>query len=171
MAGCLENSVERITTVIPSPTFMIASYAIGAVLVLMSALIFRSNIRVGDMPSWLLLVVLGPVPVLLGYPAATLAQLNMWYSLPAIAMTVLIGIGFFHLLLPSFIPDFQTDNIGISGFVAIMLGLSVFAGGLISKEFEAFFPFSDPSAVFKAGGPAPGETLTTDEAVERLMNR
>lgn len=153
---------------IPSLTYLVVGYVLGAILVLLGAVLLRSNVRVAGFSSWLLLAVFAPVPVLLGYTAASLSMLNVEYMLPPVALTVLLAIVLIHFGLPAILPDFQTSNLGATCVLAVFLGFATLVGAAVSGEFRAFFPFHDPELVF--GAPDFSDTLPRDERLERAMD-
>lgn len=156
--------------VIPSLTFLVVSYVLGSFLVLLLTYALRSAIRVGGVLDWLLLAIIAPVPVLLGTTLASLAQLDVSYSLPPVAITILIGVLLIHYILPSILPDFQVANFGASCLLAAGLGFSTLVGGAVSGDYKAFYPFHDPSHIMVDPSGKRGDTLREDERVRRILD-
>lgn len=148
----------------PTFEYLIIAYVLAAVAIGAAALVMKASIRISGMPTWLLYLLFGPIPLILSYPLADLAHLNVAYSLPVMGFAILLGMLFFHQFLPKILPDFQTDSAGSSGVLAILLGLSVFAAGLMTGQFDGFFPFDDASSFLDRDG-----GLQRDETIEDLL--
>lgn len=149
----------------PSPAFLVTAYLLAIAAIAAAALAMKASIRLSGTPTWVLFLALGPAPLLVAYPLADLAHLNVAYSLPVIGFAVLVGIFSFHMLLPKVLPDFQTDSAGSSGVLAVLLGLAVFAAGLVTGEFDGFFPFDDAASFLEREG----QHLHRDELLEDLI--
>lgn len=147
----------------PDPIYLIVSYVAGAVLTLIGALILRQNVRVNGPTSWLLLILLAPLPVLVSWNLTGLAMLTTSYALPTIGMTVILGVITVHWLLPAIIPDFQTDSFAASGCLAVMLGISVMIGGQVAGQFDGFFPQNE-EVLFDRTADLSGNPLIDDIA-------
>ncbi|MCC5875497.1 MAG: hypothetical protein JJU11_04685 [Candidatus Sumerlaeia bacterium] len=155
---------------IPSLTYLLVSFILGAILVLLGSIVLRSNVRVGGMSSWILLAFFAPIPVLFGYTLADLSMLNVDYMLPPIAITVLLGILLVHYGLPAILPDFQSSSLGSSCVLAVMLGFSTMVGAAVSGDFRSFFPFHDPELIINKPESTFLDNLPRDERLERAMD-
>lgn len=111
-------------------TFLMAAMMTGSLLVCLAAAIARDSFRVHGIPSWVLLFFLGGVPAGLSVPLAQLVQLADNQPIVVAGMAIVMGIGWFHTVLPSLLPDFHPESIASSGLMAVLQGIAVYLAGV-----------------------------------------
>lgn len=134
--------------VIPSMQFVVGGYLAGMIAGLTMVACLQSGYRLGSVGTWLLFAILIPIPVLAAIPLAGIAYLPTTAALPPTGAAVLVGVFVVHWVLPTLLPDFNTNTFSASALLAVVLGLVAGIVGLLTGDFpdglvtEAIDPFS-----------------------------
>ena len=140
--------------------YLLVAFLAGAVLSCAAIAAMQSSFRVGGAPSWILLVVLIPLPLFAARPLAGLVMLDPNAALPVVGIGVALSVLWIHIVLPAAIPDFQASTLSATCVPAVCLGLGLFIAGATTQTFTSL-TFGHEEAVFDKGAGldlnAPGE--------------
>lgn len=148
--------------VIPEPVFLLPAYVGGALSCLIGALLLRDRVRVENAVSWILLILLGPVPVLFGITLAGILTLPTNAALPPTAVTILLGTLLFHFVLPAVLPDFHTESFLTSVLFGSLLGAVVLGVGFATGSYPAGLVGMEDDIFREAGYVIRGEAPPED---------
>lgn len=108
--------------VLPSPVLAIVAYSLTLILTGIAAAALPNSYRLRGIGNWSAFLLLAGIPPLLAVPLTGLVLLNPNAAIPPAGMAVVIGIFWFHTVLPAVIPDFQTESFPASGLLAVLGG-------------------------------------------------
>ncbi|CAN5461260.1 hypothetical protein BH09SUM1_BH09SUM1_24190 [soil metagenome] len=133
----------------PDTTFIVAAYVSAAILVTICMAVMRGSFRVSGAPSWILLALLAPLPVLVGIPIAGLTALNTEAALPATGISIVAGLIWIHFILPALVPDYSPGNFGASCLPAVLIGAAVMIGGVAGNTFPQGMGLGHETSTFE----------------------
>jgi hypothetical protein len=114
----------------PDTKFLAVAYVAGLVLLGAAFAALPKQFRLDGAASWMIVLLLGPLPVLVGVPLASAVALSPYAALPPAALSGLVGLLWVHFVLPALAPDFQTDSFVSSCIPSFLIAAAVFVGGV-----------------------------------------
>ncbi len=122
------------------PVYLMTSWILGTVLMLLGILIGKSNIRIGSSATWVVVILFGSVGGFAAWPLIVLCNIGVQFALPYLAIAFLASIIVIHWLLPNLAPDFQIRTLGASMMVAFLIGIGFMGSAILVGEARYIVP-------------------------------